>query len=138
MTSKLQTQENSKYHQSYKGFANTLRAWLIAYGIGGPFLIVSQQSIWHRLSFTAVAWIAALFLLGVLLQVGHTMIFKWAQWKLYIAEKDGSEEPEWAFKLSHNYWVDHVTDIGSVLLFAVATAYLAIAVATGPQCVFSE
>jgi len=114
------------YFQSYKQFSNMLRSWLIAYGIGAPILILSQDHIWDALKDSVLVKVAGvLFLLGVLLQIVFTAFFKWAMWVVWMATDDENRRNTRSFKIadwaSEKYFIDFVTDIGAILLFAVAT-----------------
>lgn len=125
------------HYESYKGFANTLRAWLIAYGIGGPVLIVSQQSVWTKLSSSSLTvWITIVFLFGVSLQVAHAALFKWVQWELYVGadNEELQQKPRYklADSLSINYLIDAVLDFGAIILFGIGTFLLLIALTAQP------
>lgn len=114
-----------EYHDSYTEFSKTLRAWMVAYGAGGPILVVSQSHLWSKLEDAPNAKILAiLFFLGVLLQVLSALIYKWAMWERYLVvgnEKVDSWTNCVASYLSKQYWIDVVVDIGSFIFFGFAT-----------------
>ena len=72
------------HFQNYADYSRTLRAWLVAYGIGGPILFVTNDKITEKVSKSGFATeIIALFLAGVGLQVLLSMVNKWGAWHLY-------------------------------------------------------
>jgi hypothetical protein len=55
---------------AYDEFAKTLRTWLVAYGIGGPVLLLTNETVRQAIAKSGAArCIAGTFLLGVGLQV---------------------------------------------------------------------
>ena len=124
--------EETGYFDAYAGFARTLRTWLIAYGIGGPVLFLSNEKVWGLLRSSGyLRWIAGFFLGGVVIQVVGAIIYKSAMWHLYThaAESDSSKKRKiqetksyqissW---LSECYWLEVAFDASSFLLFFIAT-----------------
>src|SRR5713101_4478781 len=79
------------FYKAYEEHSRTLRAWLVAYGIGGPVLMLTNDHISLTLSGSGHArTIAILFLGGVVLQVLLTAVNKTAMWICYftLAEED--------------------------------------------------
>jgi hypothetical protein len=125
----LMAKSNSRpdgFFDGYASFAGVLRTWLIAYGIGGPVLFVTQTAIAGKLSVSGHAReIALLFLVGVFLQVIIALLYKGAMWYLYI----GEEQPELqktgryriAYWLSSAFWFEMLFDLSSIGLFVYAT-----------------
>jgi hypothetical protein len=127
---KIQKPSNdSEYYPPYAEFAKNLRTWLIAYGIGAPALILSNKSAWDAVKGSGhVAFIGALFLLGVALQLIEALLYKHAMWHLYFSELDAEhEKSRWyraASWLSESYLLELSFDVISVLFFIVATLLL--------------
>lgn len=122
-------QHNKKdagYFEGYAQFAGVLRTWLIAYGIGGPVLFVTQSRLADKLSETSQArFIAILFLLGVFLQVIVALLYKGAMWYLYVGEEDVEMQKKVRYKisdwLSDAFWLELSFDLASIALFTWST-----------------
>lgn len=90
-----------EYYNNYAEYSKTLRAWLVAYGIGGPILFLTNTSISEKLSTSPDrAKIVCLFLLGVSLQVTLAFINKWCAWHLYA----GENELRYRSTLRYRFW----------------------------------
>lgn len=113
------------YFSSFKEYSASLRTWLIAYGIGGPAIVASQEHLWSGLSNETAARAGIIFLIGVAFQLLPTAVLKWALWELWIGVDDSARQAKrrWKFAkwASENYWIDLVTDFVSVALYAWAT-----------------
>ena len=114
------------HYLAYLEHARTLRTWLVAYGIGGPVLILSQDSLWKRLAASGhLSMIAALFLCGVALQVLLATTNKNAMWAVYYGELEPKYQATRRYKLglwlSSQYAIDFLCDFASLALFAYAT-----------------
>lgn len=114
------------YYDAYATFARNLRQWLLAYGVGGPALLLSQEHLTDRISRSGDAeTITALFAVGVGAQVGAALIYKSAMWRLYICELDCVDATSWQDKLaewlSTAYWVECGFDLTSIACFAFGT-----------------
>jgi hypothetical protein len=117
------------HYSVYEEHAKTLRTWLVAYGIGGPVLILSKDSIWTKLGETGLLRpMAELFLAGVVLQVLLSAVNKSAMWACYYGEIEPAYTITKRYKfglwLSELYIIDFAIDLASMGLFAYAT-YLA-------------
>lgn len=115
------------FFDGYASFAGVLRTWLIAYGIGGPVLLLTNENVSKKISASGHSHdIALLFLVGVALQVIAAFLYKGAMWYLYMGEEvsEGIQETtchrisSW---LSEAFWLEMLFDLGSIVLFAVAT-----------------
>ena len=72
------------YFKVYEEHMKTVRAWFVAYGIGGPVLFITQKEFATILVGSGSAkLVAVLFLLGVFLQVFVAVLNKWVNWGLY-------------------------------------------------------
>lgn len=114
------------HYAAYEEHARTLRTWLVAYGIGAPVLILSQEAVWKQLTASgSLPLIAGLFLGGVVLQVILAAINKSAMWACYFGEIDpkyvGTRRYKFGLWLSERYIIDFACDLVSMGLFAWAT-----------------
>lgn len=118
------------FFEGYASFAGVLRTWLIAYGIGGPVLLVTNEKVSEKLSASGLSLdIALLFLIGVGLQVIVALLYKGAMWYLYIGEEVSKKIQKtkcyrissW---LSEAFWLEMMFDLGSIVLFTIATMRL--------------
>ena len=120
-----ETNEKEKFFSLYSEYTRILRTWLVAYGIGGPVLFVTNDQISKKIADSGQgACIAYLFLSGVLCQVILTLINKWVNWYIF-ATTLGSEKSTCLYRIcdwiSEQFWFDVVMDLGSIALFAAAT-----------------
>ncbi|MEX1826849.1 hypothetical protein [Luteibacter sp. CQ10] len=117
------------YYANYAEYAKTLRAWLVAYGIGGPVLFLTNEKAAARLASAENALtIIAFFLIGVGLQVLGTVVNKWAAWHVYSTLDDEARANHWPSRfwcwVNKQTWFDILLDTSSIAAFAVATALL--------------
>jgi hypothetical protein len=124
MSSPLSPKE--AFHKSYSEFTKTLRTWFVAYGIGGPIVLLSNNAAWGWLVQSGeISLIGLLFLLGGVLQVISALLNKHAMWYLYMGEELPATKTTRAYKISETYsnqgWIDVVFDTATVLLFGWAT-----------------
>jgi hypothetical protein len=115
------------FYEGYASFAGVLRTWLIAYGIGGPVLLITNENVSKKISASGLSRdIALLFLSGVALQVIVAFLYKGAMWYLYMGEEVSERITDsrcykissW---LSEAFWLEMLFDLGSIVLFAIAT-----------------
>lgn len=121
----------------YADYGRILRAWLVAYGAGGPVLFLTQKDIADRIKASGEArMVVYLFLAGVLLQVLISLLNKWVNWYLYAyadltgpgrPARGGKRRPRpsrsyaLAGKISRQFWLDILADGGAVAAFGWAT-----------------
>jgi hypothetical protein len=112
-----------RYYEQYSEYAKTLRTWLVAYGIGGPVIFLTQPSVYNKvLAANEGHTLAVVFLAGVVLQVLSALVYKAATWTLHEStEIRGVSAPRWAKNIEQAYWVDVVVDFATILLFAWST-----------------
>lgn len=129
--------QDSGHFDAYSQHSAVLRTWLVAYGIGAPALILSQDRIWTELSSAGVlADVAAFFLLGVFLQVFLAAVNKSVMWACYYGDVNvaykASSRYRFACWLSKQYAIDFAIDVAAMLAFAWATylSFKALALAT--------
>jgi hypothetical protein len=115
-----------EYYNNYAEYSKTLRAWLVAYGVGGPILFLTNTTISEKLAASPEkAKIVCLFLLGVSLQVALAFVNKWCAWHLYAGEYDQS----YRRLLRYRFWaainklsiLDLALDAASIGAFVWAT-----------------
>ncbi|MGN6456401.1 MAG: hypothetical protein ACTHLV_09380 [Achromobacter mucicolens] len=115
-----------EYYNNYAEYSKTLRAWLVAYGIGGPILFLTNSGVAETLSKSQdKAKVICLFLLGVSLQVLLAFINKWCAWHMYAGENDSS----YTGLLRYRFWLginslsilDFFLDAVSIAVFVWAT-----------------
>lgn len=121
-----QSDDGSGHYTAYEEHARTLRTWLVAYGIGAPVLILSQDKLWEKLAAAgSLRFIAMLFLTGVALQVLLAALNKSAMWACYFGTVNesfrNSRRYRWGETISGYYWIDLAVDIISMAVFAWAT-----------------
>lgn len=114
------------HYEAYVSFARVLRAWLVAYGIGAPVLIFSQDKVAEVLAKSHQGQnIVMLFLIGVCLQVAGAMLFKMTEWYLFCGEVDSGFLTCWRYRIaewiSNQFWIELLLDIGTIGLFVSAT-----------------
>lgn len=124
----------------YLDYARIVRFWFVAYGIGGPALILTNQPVlnlikqWeiHLRTDWNVSFVAAmLFLSGAVMQVLIAMLNKWAAWYKYFAvggcrrrETKKSLLYQWSVWFSNEFITDIIADTLSLFFFGIATGLL--------------
>ena len=114
------------YYSAYQYHSNLLRTWLVAYGIGGPVLLFTNDSLWGQLRESGeVIFVGTLFLIGVACQIFLAGLNKTVMWTLYFGEGDPQFQEKCRYKimawLSGQIWIDLGFDIASMGLMAWAT-----------------
>ena len=114
------------FYAAYTEYSKTLRTWFVAYGVGGPVLVLSNEVAWAAVVKSSLAGtIFAFFMSGVLAQVALAALNKASMWALYYGElepdfRKGRQYAicEW---FSDRLWIDLVVDLASLLAFAGGT-----------------
>lgn len=114
------------HFQNYADYSRTLRAWLVAYGIGGPVLFLTNEKVTERVSASPYGdQIVAAFLIGVALQIGLALINKWGAWHMYAGAGDKDYQSSWRYKfwgfVNAQSWIDFWLDVISLIAFVFAT-----------------
>jgi len=114
------------FYKVYEEYSKTLRTWLVAYGIGGPVLLLTNESVSKRMAASGrVKEIALLFLVGVGLQVLLATLNKTVMWACYYGEHEPTFKKKRRYKLaswiSEQFWMDFVVDLASLGLFGWVT-----------------
>lgn len=128
-------EDAKEYIDSYKSFALTLRAWLVAYGIGAPVLFASQDAFSELLkNKSAVQPIIYAFLAGVSIQIVAAFLYKASMWYIMSGALDETFKSTYRYKfsdwVSEQLWLELLFDIASIILFAWATTKVLILYAT--------
>jgi hypothetical protein len=114
------------YYAAYEKHSAILRTWLVAYGVGAPVLVLTNEKVWELLRQSGDSrFIAGCFLLGVVLQVIIAALNKTLMWSSYYAE----EHPDYAgtrryavtVALRSQFWIDFLGDVSAIILFVIAT-----------------
>ena len=120
------SEEEVGHFANYAEYSKTLRAWLVAYGIGAPVLFLTNDGI--RTAFAESPTrlpIVLFFLLGVALQVSLAFVNKWCAWHMYVGEYDVSYREKKRYKIWHRInemsELDFALDVGSIASFAYST-----------------
>jgi hypothetical protein len=124
---KVVSEDPTEFYKPYEEHAKALRTWLVAYGVGAPVLLLTNEHL--SKTFAAAAdsrWVALAFLGGGALQVLLAALNKTLMWACYF----GAKHPEYAdsklrFKvaywISEQFWIDLIVDAASLTLFGWAT-----------------
>ena len=115
-----------EYLEAYAEHARILRTWLVAFGIGAPVLLVTNESVSKAIKSSGHGkLIASCFLLGVASQVVLAALNKASMWGLYYGEENQSFKTGCSYRLaywfSESFWIDLLVDIATLALFGVAT-----------------
>ena len=118
--------QKDSHFQNYSDYSKTLRAWLVAYGIGGPVLFLTNDAVAKRVANSGYAnQIISAFLLGVGFQIFLALINKWGAWHMYRGAGDPDYQECWRYRVWHQInswsWLDFWVDLFSLLAFVVAT-----------------
>ncbi|MGH8040021.1 MAG: hypothetical protein ACRES5_09290 [Pseudomonas sp.] len=121
-----QSQAEIAFFANYSEYAKTLRAWLVAYGIGAPVLFLTNNDLSVALKMSDHSgWIVDLFLVGVALQVALAFVNKWCAWHMYVGEYDSEFQKRRSYRLwawlNERSWIDLSVDAISLASFAVST-----------------
>ncbi len=121
--------ESDDYFDAYKHHSGVLRTWLVAYGIGGPVIALTNEHVWQTLKLspfsTRIAWC---FLIGVALQVCLTALNKYIMWASYY----GEGHPEYLLTRRYKFArfirgffiIDFFVDLLTMVLFGSATVLM--------------
>ncbi len=118
--------EEAIHLDNYFDYARTLRAWLVAYGIGAPVIFMTNDKVTEKIGKSeSASTIVTLFLLGVALQVVLALINKWGAWHLYAGENKPAFKKTWRYRIwgriTDMSWLDFWVDIVALSVFVVAT-----------------
>jgi len=128
---------SEEYFGVYKHYSSLLRSWFIAYGIGGPVVLLTNERVWDAVVHSGQAQcIGCLFLFGVALQVLIAATNKFIMWGSYYGEIHEEFQCSRLYAvcrwLRRQFWIDLIVDIATMVLLFVAT-YLAFGVLTSGE-----
>lgn len=126
MSSEPHHDKESDLFEDYDAFAKVLRTWFVAYGVGGPVLLLTNDTVSSKIADSGCArGIASAFLIGVGLQVLFTLLNKAALWGCYKAARDSKLRERLVYRIAEWFayvlWLDLLVDFVSFVLFAFAT-----------------
>lgn len=115
-----------EYLESYQSFAATMRAWLVAYGIGAPVLLATQGAFSFVLADRKAAEpLIYMYLIGVGIQILSALMFKASMWYIFWGALNADFKSSWRYKvsdwLSEQLWFEILLDALTIGLFAWAT-----------------
>ncbi|WP_157510264.1 hypothetical protein [Lysobacter sp. Root559] len=122
----LDAGQKEGHFQNYADYSRTLRAWLVAYGIGGPVLFLTTDKVSDKVASSGDGkGIVFAFLLGVGLQIALALINKWGAWHMYVGAGDKLYQMRfryclWGF-INKQSWIDFIMDVTSIAAFVWAT-----------------
>ena len=113
---------DSGFYEPYTQYSRTLRSWLVAYGIGVPVLLVSQDLVTKAIIKAGTGGlITSLFLIGVAVQVSGAFLYKYSQEYLYHEETgaplEGTVRLRISKWLSNVVWFEILIDVVSMAVF---------------------
>ena len=123
---KRDSDKASDLFDDYDEFAKVLRTWFVAYGIGGPVLLLTNETVRLKLAASGHArCIASAFLIGVGLQVLLALFNKTALWLCYRAEREPRLRQKIVYRAAewfvYEFWIDFLADLSSFGVLAWAT-----------------
>ena len=117
--------EGKEYLAKYTEYNHTLRAWFVAFGVGGPVTFLINDILRAELIVKGVITeIAVLFLIGAGAQIFIALINKISNWCSYYAEtnsefKDGYINKFFSW-LVRQFWIDVILDLLTIYVFGKA------------------
>lgn len=133
----LDQHDHDGHFANYAEYSKTFRSWMVAYGIGGPILLLLSKDAPASLSGSpSLPMIITLFIFGVALQIALALINKWAAWQMYrgafaryqAARGDpdyDQHERSRTYKvwctINRQSWFDFICDVTALTSFSVAT-----------------
>lgn len=121
--------DDAGFFQPYAEFAKNLRTWFLAYGVGAPVLLISNQTAWTSVKDAGqIRLVSILFLLGVAIQITQALVYKHTMWHLYAGElSENHKKSDWhkvACWISESYPLELIIDLATMTLFITATIIL--------------
>lgn len=118
------------WSESYRQHATNLRNWFLAYGIGGPVLLLGNEKIWDKFAAAPNAkYISWLFIAGIALQVVLAIVDKYTSWfgaygSLDLAARRGTMKYKIALIWLDHDWPSIALDCATLVIFGLATIEL--------------
>jgi len=119
-------EHQADYFEPYSHFARTLRFWFVAYGVGAPVALFSNEWLLKKLTEThKLGCVAKLFLIGMGIQIVMALVWRTSMWYQYIASDKPVFKKTCRYKaslwLSEQYWLEVIPDLSTLGLFGWAT-----------------
>lgn len=121
---------------AYLEYNRVLRTWFVAFGVGGPALILVNEKVAASLSATGqLRLVVLLFLVGASAQVLGALLNKIANWYVYVCTVDpklkGSPRQRFADWVISQFWIDIGIDFVTISSFGAAAWFLLTVFAKG-------
>jgi len=122
---KVEFVKSNENHMSYQEYNKALRTWFVAFGIGGPVLLLTRESMLSKLSSEMMLKpVAFLFIFGAAVQIFIAFINKIECWYCYYADvnQDYSKTKIGKFMLwlDNQFWIDILCDIMTIVSYLIA------------------
>jgi hypothetical protein len=122
-------------YDTYLEYNKILRTWFVAFGVGGPALLLTHDRLIRQLTGVGnLKCVLGLFLVGVAVQVFGAFVNKVANW--YVHQAYTREEELWRLRryqffewIAGQFWIDVVMDIVTIVVFGWAAVLMLTALA---------
>ena len=116
----------SDSYVTYLEYNKILRTWFVAFGIGGPALLLVNKDAAQRLATLGeLTWVAGLFLAGAALQIFGALVNKTANWYVYQSVHDEQNKSRIQYVVANfiieQFWIDVFLDFLTAASFGWAT-----------------
>jgi len=125
MVEKDEDSEDKEAFAAYFEYNKVLRTWFVAFGVGGPALILVNGDVATALhQEQSLRLVAILFLAGAASQVIGSLINKISNWYIYKGTIDSSilqtRRHRFAEWLIEQFWIDIGIDLVTIVTFGLA------------------
>ena len=117
--------KSNENHKSYQEYNKALRTWFVAFGIGGPVLLLTRDSMLLKLSIKMMLKpVVLLFIFGAAVQIFIALINKIECWYCYYAdlneEYSKTKFGRFMVWLDNQFWIDILCDIITIVSYLIA------------------
>ncbi|HAR46007.1 MAG: hypothetical protein A2X56_08245 [Nitrospirae bacterium GWC2_57_13] len=121
--------DGADFFKTYFEYNRTLRAWFVAFGIGGPALFLVNEHVSARLVAAGRLYlVAALFVIGAAAQVIGALMNKISNWYVYYSCLDDEFTSTRKYRLAEwlidQFWIDILLDVVTILAFGAAIWFM--------------
>lgn len=110
--------ESEGFYDEYAASRNTIRVWFVTFGIGGLYLLLTNEKLMCKLKSTGdLKCIATLFLIGIGAQLFIAIINKWVNWYIYYFDQVENWFSKIIDDISSQFWIDIICDIATCFCF---------------------
>ena len=114
------------YFDAYLEYNKALRTWFVAFGVGGPALLLANQQVATALSKAQqLECVAIAFLIGICAQIAGALLNKVANWYVYANLTPIVKKESIQYKVSYgflgHFWIDWVIDAVTIIAFCYAS-----------------